>query len=50
MTHENYTKFKFQCLEIKLYGNTIMPIYLQIIFSCFCDLKKKSERNNCDRD
>lgn len=29
-THENYMKFKFQCLKIKFYWNTVMGIYLHM--------------------
>ena len=35
MTQENYTKFKFQCLQIKFYWNTASFIHLSVILWCF---------------
>ena len=35
MTHENYTKFKFQCPQIKFYWNTASSIHLCIILWVF---------------
>jgi len=31
-THENYIKFKFQCSHVKLYWNTLMLIYFQVVY------------------
>ena len=35
ITYKNYTKFKFQCLFIKLYGNIAMSTSLHNVQSCF---------------
>lgn len=46
--HENYTKFKFQCPEIELYGDTAMLTHLWSLCGCF--RTSTAELSRCDRD
>lgn len=48
MTQKNHLKFKFWCLQIKLFPNIAIIIPLCVGPNCFQDTE--TELKNCDRD